>query len=160
MSDQSLQGGCACGDIRYTLLDRPMIVQACHCLDCQKQSGSAFVINMWIEADKVSVTGEQMAKVELKGGSGKPHDVFFCARCGTTLMSRYHAAPGRNYFVRAGTLDNPSAVTPQAHIHTSSKLPWLKLDDNIPVFTGFYNLKAFWPQASIDRLLANSARST
>ncbi|MFM1895512.1 MAG: hypothetical protein RLZZ385_586 [Pseudomonadota bacterium] len=160
MTDKLLSGGCACGQVRYTLLDTPLIVQACHCLDCQKQSGSAFVINIWIEAGKVRFSGEQPATVRLEGGSGKPHDVSFCPHCGTTLMSEYHAAPGKCYFVRAGTLDKPSAVKPDVHIHTRSKLPWLALDGSIPVFEAFYNVKSIWPESSYSRLRANMAEQT
>ena len=152
-----LKGGCACGAIRYRLLDSPMIVQACHCRDCQRLTGSAFVVNMWIEADKLQLQGKEPACVHLQGGSGKPHDVFFCPDCGTTLFSRYHAAPGRNYFVRAGTLDDPGAVQPAAHIHTRTKMPWLQLDGSIPVFEDFYDLRSFWPADSLQRFLANAA---
>ena len=45
----SLEGRCACGNIRYRLTAAPMIVHACHCRDCQRLSGSAFAINLWIE---------------------------------------------------------------------------------------------------------------
>src|SRR5260370_24713374 len=46
-TDMDLEGGCACGAVRYRLTAPPLIVHACHCRDCQKQSGSAFVLNMW-----------------------------------------------------------------------------------------------------------------
>ena len=45
----SLEGRCACSNIRYRLTAAPMIVHACHCRDCQRLSGSAFAINLWIE---------------------------------------------------------------------------------------------------------------
>jgi hypothetical protein len=45
-----LEGGCACGAIRYRLTARPMFVHCGHCRDCQRQTGSAFVINALIEA--------------------------------------------------------------------------------------------------------------
>jgi hypothetical protein len=44
-----LEGGCACGAVRYRLTAPPLIVHAYHCRDCQKMTGSAFVLNMWIE---------------------------------------------------------------------------------------------------------------
>lgn len=42
---RKLAGGCACGSIRYQLLARPMFVNCCHCDDCQRLTGSAFVLN-------------------------------------------------------------------------------------------------------------------
>ena len=50
-----LEGGCACGEVRYRLASDPLIVHCCQCLNCQKQTGGAFVINMLIEADRVEL---------------------------------------------------------------------------------------------------------
>src|SRR5688572_6975368 len=51
MSD--LSGRCSCGDVVFRLTSPPMFVHCCHCLDCQRQTGSAFVLNALIEADRV-----------------------------------------------------------------------------------------------------------
>jgi hypothetical protein len=53
----NLEGRCACGNIRYRLTAAPMIVHACHCRDCQRLSGSAFAINLWIERKFVEASG-------------------------------------------------------------------------------------------------------
>jgi hypothetical protein len=53
------EGGCGCGSVRYRLTGEPMFTNCCHCLDCQRQTGSAFVINLLIEADRLEViTGD------------------------------------------------------------------------------------------------------
>jgi hypothetical protein len=57
-------------------------------------------------------------------------------------------------FVRAGTLDQPSSVTPDVHIFTRSKLPWITLPDSVPAFEVYYDTKALWPAASLERLAA------
>jgi hypothetical protein len=88
----------------------------------------------------------------LAGGSGKDHEVFFCESCGTYLWSRYQGAPGDALFVRAGTLDNPDAVTPDVHIFTRSKLPWLPLPDGVPAFSAFYRIDNVWSVESKERL--------
>jgi len=49
------EGGCACGAVRYRLTSEPLFVHCCHCLNCQRQTGSAFVINVLIEADRVEL---------------------------------------------------------------------------------------------------------
>jgi hypothetical protein len=49
----SFEGGCACGAVRYRMTARPMFVHCCHCLDCQKQTGSAFVLNGIVETDRI-----------------------------------------------------------------------------------------------------------
>jgi len=145
-----LEGGCACGAARYKLTSTPLIVHACHCRDCQRLSGSAFATNIWIEGKFVEAGPAALGSFRLAGGSGQPHDVFFCERCGTTVWSRYHPVPWA-LFVRAGTLDGPDAVMPDLHIFTRSKLPWLELPVGATAFDSFYKLDEVWPAASLER---------
>ena len=151
MSDTTFAGGCACGGIRYNLAQTPLIVHACHCRDCQRITGSAFVINLWIEKKFVEANHTPRS-FSLSAGSGKPHEVSFCDRCGTYLWSFYHAAPGNALFVRAGTLDRPEVVKPDVHIFTRSKLPWLRLPKDVPAFDAFYNINEVWSAESKERL--------
>jgi hypothetical protein len=155
---ENLTGGCACGAIRYKLTASPLIVHACHCRDCQRITGSAFVINIWIERKFVESDSPAPKSFRLAGGSGKSHDVFFCSECGVYLWSRYHGAPGDFLFVRAGTLDNPDVVTPDVHIFTRSKVPWLNLPANRPIFESFYKLPEVWRPESLARFRAASAQ--
>jgi hypothetical protein len=156
MSNTTLAGGCACGAIRYKLAEPPLIVHACHCRDCQRITGSAFVINLWIERKFVEPSLAPKS-FRLTAGSGKPVDVFFCDKCGTYLWSVYHAAPGDCLFVRAGTLDQPEQVKPDVHIFTRSKLPWLQLPKDALAFKTFYNLDEIWPAQSKERLRRNTS---
>ena len=148
----NLEGRCACGSIRYKLTAAPLIVHACHCRDCQRITGSAFVINIWIEREFVEARGAEPRSFKLAGGSGNPHEVFFCGQCGTYVWSRYYGAPGAALFVRAGTFDNPDAVAPDVHIFTRSKVPWLRLPEGVPAFESFYKLGEVWPAPSRERL--------
>lgn len=153
----NLRGGCACGNIRYQLTSSPLIVHACHCRDCQRITGSAFVINIWMEKKFVETGPAQPNSFKLKGGSGQTHEVFFCGQCGVYVWSRYHGAPGDALFVRAGTLDNPDAVTPDVHIFTRSKLPWLNLPAGAQAFESFYKIDKVWSAESLERLRLNRA---
>ena len=152
-----LTGGCTCRAIRYELRASPLIVHACHCRDCQRITGGPFVINLWIEAKHVAATGPEPRAFTLPGGSGKRHDVFFCAACGTYVWSRYHIAPGDCLFVRAGTLDDPAQVAPDVHIFTRTKLPWIRLPDGARAFEAIYKLDDVWPADKLARLRANAA---
>ena len=149
------EGGCACGAVRYELSAEPLIVNACHCRDCQRITGSAFVLNMWIERRFVTPSGDAPKSFKLTAGTGNPHEVFFCGSCATYLWSKYYAAPGDTVLVRAGTLDDPAAVKPNVHIFTRSKLPWLELPQDVPRFEAMYDLKDFFPAESYARLLRN-----
>jgi hypothetical protein len=147
-----LEGGCACGTIRYKLSSTPMIVHACHCRDCQKLTGSAFVINLWIERKFVETSGGAPVAVRVPSGpSGKPHDVLRCPECGTALWSKYHAVPGDTVLLRAGTLDRPEAIEPDVHIFTRSKVPWLDLPKNARLFPAYYKRDEVWSPDSLER---------
>ena len=151
-----MEGGCACKAIRYQLTASPMIVHACHCRDCQRITGSAFVINMWIEKSAVEVTGKPKSFM-LKGGSGANHEVFFCPNCGVYVWSIYHGAPGSTLFVRAGTLDKSESAKPDVHIYTRSKLPWLELPAGARAFKEFYKFEDVWTPENRERLKKSGA---
>ena len=48
-----IEGSCQCGGVKYTLLEAPMMVVACHCIECQKLSTSAFSITAIVKTDTV-----------------------------------------------------------------------------------------------------------
>ncbi|HLI81984.1 MAG TPA: GFA family protein [Candidatus Binataceae bacterium] len=151
---KGMEGGCSCGAIRYKLTNTPLIVHACHCRDCQRITGGPHVINIWIERKFVEARGAKPKSFMLKGGSGKKHEVFFCERCGTYVWSRYSIALGDCLFVRAGTLDKPEAITPDVHIFTRSKLPWVQVPKEARAFKSIYAIPKVWSAESLRRLNA------
>ena len=147
----ALEGGCNCGGVRYRLTSLPMFVNCCHCTDCQRQVGSAFAINAMIETDRIEVRSGELAVTTLPTDSGRPHDVYRCIACGTTIWSDYGRRKVMS-FLRATTLDEPAALPPDAHIYTRSKLPWVTLPADTPAFEAFYDLPKQWPAESLARL--------
>jgi hypothetical protein len=151
---QTLEGGCACGAVRYRLASAPMFVNCCHCTWCQRETGSAFVINAIIETDRLAVTGETLA-VATPSESGTGQIVHRCPACHVALWSHYGGRT-RAAFVRAGTLDQPNPIEPDAHIFTRSKQPWVNLDGGAPAFEIFYEMDQLWPAESLARRKALS----
>jgi hypothetical protein len=145
-----LAGGCACGAVRYRLGSAPMFVHCCHCRDCQRQTGSAFVINALIETDRIALLSGDPEPVPVPTDSGRPHSIYRCRACRTALWSDYGGRPALR-FVRVGTLDDPAALTPDVHIYTRSKLPWVELPKTVPAFEAYYDPQALWPAASLAR---------
>ena len=145
-----LEGGCACGAVRYRLGAAPMFVHCCHCRDCQRQTGSAFVLNALIETDRISLLSGDPAPVAVPTDSGRPHEIYRCPACQTALWSDYGGRPALR-FVRVGTLDDPAALTPDVHIYTRSKLPWVRLPEGVPAFEAYYDMNTLWPAASLER---------
>ena len=80
----NLEGGCSCAALRYKLTASPLIVHACHCRDCQRVTGSGFVINIWIEKLFVETNGAIPKSFMLKGGSGRNHEVSFATNAAPT----------------------------------------------------------------------------
>ena len=149
MADR-LKGACACGAVRYRLTSGPMFVHCCHCRDCQRQTGSAFVLNALIETDRIEMIAGDPEPVAVPTDSGRPHDIYRCPVCRTAVWSDYGRRPSLR-FVRVGTLDSPAALTPDVHIYVRSKLPWVRLPDGVPAFEEYYDMKALWPPASLER---------
>ena len=145
-----LEGRCKCGSLTYTMKKRPMIVHCCHCSECQTLTGSAFVLNAIIESDLVEVDGKT-AEVTLPTPSGHGQIVTRCADCATTIYSAYLSRKGKLRYVRVGTLDNPGDCPPDMHIFISSKLPWVTLSDEVPVYENFYDMPGAWPEEAQER---------
>ena len=146
-----LEGGCACGAVRYRLASEPLFVHCCHCRNCQRQTGSAFAINLLIESDRVDLLAGDPFAVDVPRDDGSSQRIFRCPTCQTAVFSQYTSP--RLRFVRAGTLDDPKGVEPDVHIYTRSKVDWVALPDAAPAFDGYYDTKAVWPAASLDRLV-------
>jgi hypothetical protein len=146
----SREGGCACGAVRYRLTSDPLFTHCCHCLNCQRQTGSAFVINLLIEVDRVELLAGDPQPVAVLRDDGSKQTIFRCPTCQVAVFSQYGRPEVR--FVRGGTLDDPSGVMPDVHIFTRSKLPWITLPESVPAFEVYYDSKAPWPAASLERL--------
>jgi hypothetical protein len=157
--DVPAEGGCACGAVRYRLTSAPMFTHCCHCRDCQRQTGTAFVLNLLIEADRVQLLAGEPVPVEVEREDGRPPQrIFRCPRCQVAVFSEYGRPQVR--FVRAGTLDDPSGVVPDVHIYTRSKVGWLTLPESAPAFEAYYETRTLWPPASLERLRAAMAAKT
>ena len=149
---EPLQGGCACGAVRYRLASAPMFVNCCHCTWRQRETGSAFVINAIIERDRIETAGETVA-IDTASESGTGQIVHRCPICLVALWSHY----GRRTqvaFVRAGTLDRNDLIQPDAHIFTRSKVPWVAIPSDQPAFEVFYEMDKLWPAESRARRTA------
>ena len=148
--NDTFDGGCACGTLRYRMRSGPMFVHCCHCKDCQRQTGTAFVLNALIEADRVDVLSGEPRLSAMPTDSGRPHSVFRCAECGTAVWSEYGGLT-KLRFVRVGTLDEPARLAPDVHIYTRSKLPWVRLPEGVPAFEAYYSSRELWPAESLER---------
>lgn len=147
----TFEGRCSCGEVRFRMNSAPLIVHACHCTECQRLSGGAFAINALIEADRVETLSGTPEPVPVIGTSGKPQSIYRCPRCRVALWSHYPGGGTKLSFIRVGTLDEPSRLTPDIHIYTSTKLPWLALPADVPAVADYYSAREVWSEESLER---------
>jgi hypothetical protein len=136
--------------VRYELLAAPIRVHCCHCTDCQRHTGSAFVLNAIIETSAIRIIRGTLEAVPVLRVHG-PHDIYRCRKCKVAVWSDYGRRP-QIRFVRVGTLDDPSALQPDIHIYTRDKLPWVRLPKGKPAFRNYYDPKKVWPLKSLQRV--------
>ena len=105
-----------------------------------------------IETDRVELLAGDPQPVGVPRDDGSTQRIFRCPTCQVAVFSQYSRPEVR--FVRGGTLDEPSGVTPDVHIFTTSKLSWITLPESVPAFEVYYDPKALWPAASLERLEA------
>lgn len=155
------EGGCACGAVRYCVTSAPMIVHACHCRLCQRQTGSTNAVNALIEADRVIVQSGEIETTLLETPSGRGQRVARCAFCKVAVWSNYRINQQEDNlrFLRVGTLDDPNLMPPDVHIFTRSKVPWYVIDDTVQAVERFYDHEATYSESSKQRLRDLCAKS-
>jgi hypothetical protein len=152
------EGHCACNAVRYRMTGKPLFVHCCHCRWCQRETGSAFVLNAMIEADRVELLQGDVEVVLTPSESGRGQKIARCPNCRVALWSNYSGAGDAVRFVRVGTLDQPDRLPPDVHIFTTSKQPWVILPAGVPAFPEFYELDKLWPKESLERRAVLRAR--
>src|ERR1700731_4766556 len=107
-------GGCQCGSVRYVLTGEPIRVGACHCRECQRQSGSAFGMFMPVKKDSLTVTGPTK-QVTRKADSGNEVSGVFCPECGVRI---YHVLKSVQdvFSLKPGIFDDTSWLSPGTFI--------------------------------------------
>lgn len=149
--DVTLDGGCACGAVRYRMTSKPMIVHCCHCRWCQRETGASFALNAMIEADRVMLLLGAPETVNTPSESGRGQRIVRCPTCCVAVWSHYAGAGDAVCFVRVGTLDEPDRLPPDIHIYTRSKQPWVVLPQGAPVMEEYYGRTDYWPEDSLAR---------
>jgi hypothetical protein len=126
-------GGCLCGELRYALQGDPVMVAACHCQDCQRQSGSAFGMSLLIRREDFHWTSGAPKLWVGRADSGVQKDCAFCGTCGTRIYNALTSMPA-TFNVKPGTLDDTSWFEPKIQVWTDRKQPWVTLPDRVRAF--------------------------
>lgn len=122
--------GCLCGAVRITIDAEPLAARMCWCRLCQYLGGGSGTVNVCFPADSVHADGEVQWHESI-ADSGSSMRRGFCPQCGTPLFSLAESRPHLT-FIRAGALDDPSLIGPEAVIWTSAAPDWAHLDASLP----------------------------
>lgn len=129
----SIEGGCLCGAVRYSIaVDAPSSCYACHCTDCQTQSGSALGLQMPVFEHLLSLEGELVTGTRTMP-SGAAGTIHACAQCLIRIYASNSARPGI-VILRAGTLDESKTLSPNAHLWVKSKQPWMVIPEDSVIY--------------------------
>lgn len=126
-------GGCLCGAVRYRLREEPLTLYACHCTDCQRRTGSACGLSMFVRKQGVGLEQGRTAGYRAALADGRVKAGQLCAACGSRLWGEPAAAP-HILVLQPGTLDDTSWLRPVAHLWTRSAQPWMVFPPDVPRF--------------------------
>ena len=127
--DKPIEGGCACGAVRYQLASQPFDAGWCHCRTCQLSSGAPAMAFASVPAGDFAFSsgGHHVRRFD----SSRFGHRLFCGECGTPLVMRVDHQPETVDFTIA-TLDEPASVVPAFHIFWASRIGWFDPGDDLP----------------------------
>lgn len=128
-------GSCLCGGIRFETHQEIGPIQICHCIQCRKAQGSAFVTNTPVQEENLRFISGKDLLVAFESSPGKQR--CFCKNCGSPIYSKTEKLPGV-VRIRVGTLDNDVNTEPHAHFYVAHKANWFQITDNFPQFPEGY----------------------
>lgn len=119
------EGGCLCGAVRFRSEAAPSHISYCHCRMCQKATGAPFSVMANFPRDAVDWTGRPRLR------RSSPFSVRgFCGECGTPLSFQYDDS--EHVSLSVGAFDDPSDLKPVEHGGVESRLPWVRIDPDLP----------------------------
>ena len=78
-------GGCQCGQVRYEITEEPQLVYTCHCLDCQRLTGTAFSLGVVVPEKGLHLTGFELRQLQRTADSGRVNTRLVCPECGSWI---------------------------------------------------------------------------
>jgi hypothetical protein len=119
-----MEGGCACGAVRYRLNSKPYDAGYCHCTSCRRAAAAPVVAFATVPFEALVITHGQPAQRR----SSSFGERWFCQHCGTQLAMRVDPQPTTIDFT-IGSLDKPENVPPEFHIWFADRIGWFNTGD-------------------------------
>lgn len=122
----TLEGGCACGAIRYRLTADPTDASYCHCTTCRRSAGAPVQAFASVPREAFELLQGEPSRWR----SSEQSERMFCGSCGTQLAMVAPDHPEIDFTL--ASLDQPEAVPPGFHIWTRSQIGWFEVKDDLP----------------------------
>ena len=119
---------CRCGQLTTTATGEPVRISVCHCLNCQKRSGSAFAAQVRFPAEQVTIAG-QSKTFTAAGDNGECH-FRFCPDCGSTVYFENDSQPG-TIAIPLGAFADPYFVTPTVSVWEERQHEWVEIAGDV-----------------------------
>jgi len=127
----SREAACSCGQLRLKAAGDPIVVSLCHCLACQRRTGSAFGIQAAFTSDQIDVVGRYSDYLRISDEADRKEHLFhFCPDCGGTVFYTEPTEPDL-VVVAVGAFADPSFPPPTQSIYESRRHPWLAVPASI-----------------------------
>jgi hypothetical protein len=123
------QAACSCGKLSVSTTGEPVRVSVCHCLECQKRTGSAFGANARFPVERVAVVGES-GVYRRTGDSGSLISFHFCKSCGSTVYWQIDKVPGL-MAIAVGAFADPNFPPPRVSVYGQRMHAWIGLPEGI-----------------------------
>ncbi len=133
MNDNSndLEGGCMCGAVRYRAANPPTYAGMCHCDDCRRAVGGAYVPWFGAAPENFEVTKGKITEYESSPGTRRG----FCGKCGSSLT--FGGDGWNDISITIASLDDPNAITPVSQVFLRERLHWISIDEGMRNHDGF-----------------------
>ena len=126
---------CHCGALALICEGEPRKVSICHCLECQRRTGSAFGVAVFYERERVTVTQGAPRAFARESASGSPVTFHFCPDCGSNVYWEPARLPGL-VAVALGAFADPAFPAPDQAVFMRDKHHWLELPQQVATFEG------------------------
>ncbi|MES2899155.1 MAG: GFA family protein [Pseudomonadota bacterium] len=114
---------CSCGQLKARVLGDPVRVSICHCLACQRRSGSVFAQQARFPREQVEISGQSTSYTQA-GDEGTHATFHFCPQCGATVYYEMEALPAF-LAIPVGAFADPAFAAPTVSVYESRMHSWV-----------------------------------
>jgi hypothetical protein len=123
--DEVFEGQCQCGEVAYRVTGQSLVLFACHCSECQRQSSSAFGMALWVKHSVVELMSGRLQSWVRGTSNGQQMLCQFCPVCGSRIFHQL-SSQKEIISIKPGTLNNTKWLKPVGHIWSQSAQPWVE----------------------------------